>query len=147
MTREVATTARELALRLLARREYGEQELVQRLVGRDIPPEIASQVVYRLRGEDLVSDARFTEALVRGRLRKGYGPLRIARDLRERGVDQAVIDAHLAPLAEEWPARLEDVRRKRFGAAMPDAYPERVRQARFLEYRGFSNELIRHQLF
>ena len=31
---------------------------------------------------------------------------------------------------------------KRFGAAVPTDYPERARQARFLQYRGFRTRLL-----
>jgi len=38
------------------------------------------------------------------------------------------------------------VRSKRFGDAMPEDFKERARQARFLQYRGFTSEQIREVL-
>jgi len=39
--------------------------------------------------------------------------------------------------------RLDLVRQKKFGKAMPADYKEQARQSRFLQYRGFSTEQIR----
>jgi regulatory protein len=106
----------------------------------------AELAVAELQSDGLVDDGRFAEAYVRSRLARGVGPIRLARELRERGVAQALIDTFLEPLRDEWAARMEEVRRKRFGAEMPEDYRERMRQARFLEYRGFAPDQIRRRL-
>ena len=137
--------ARGKALSLLARREYGVEELARRLAAKGVDPALAGEVVGALAQDGLASDRRFAESYARSRLDRGWGPLAIERDLRQRGLADGVIEEALAPLAGEWPERLEAVRVKRFGA-LPADLRDRARQARFLEYRGFPSELVRAAL-
>jgi regulatory protein len=73
---------------------------------------------------------------------RGQGPVRIAAALRQRGLDDALIDAALAR-EDDWTARARKARRAKFGARAPDTWAEKARQARFLQYRGFSSDHIR----
>lgn len=95
----------------------------------------------------LQSDARYTEQYIEQRAARGYGPLRIRTELRERGIDDTVIAEWLDERDPVWRQRLAEVARKRFGAAGPADFKDRARRARFLEYRGFSAELIGRVLF
>jgi regulatory protein len=46
----------------------------------------------------------------------------------------------------DWLAVAKTVRHKKFGDGKPADYKERARQARFLQYRGFSGEQIHSAL-
>lgn len=96
-----------------------------------------------LTAEGLQSDERFTESYVHHRIERGYGPVRIRQELRERGVSPETIDMVLAAADADWQANLAGVRRKKFGKAVPSDYEEQARQSRFLYSRGFSAEQIR----
>ena len=85
--------------------------------------------------------AEETVTLVGPRMRC-LGPVRIRRELSDRGIDSALADAALAACEEDWSMQAETVRRKRFGVALPVNAREHGRQARFLAYRGFSREQI-----
>ncbi len=137
--------ARRRALGLLARREYGVAELARRLAAKGVDAALAEEVAGALAADGLASDRRFAEAYARSRAERGWGPLAIDRDLRQRGLAAEVVEGALAPLAGEWPERVEAVRAKRFGAAPRDP-GERAKQARFLEYRGFPSDLVRAAL-
>lgn len=95
----------------------------------------------------LQSDARFAEQYVASRAARGYGPVRIRSELRERGLAEPLIEEHLDERDPAWRERLDAVARKRFGARVAADYAERARRARFLEYRGFGADLIRRALF
>ena len=43
----------------------------------------------------------------------------------------------------DWLQLARDVRRRKFGAAVPRSLGERAKQARFLQYRGFDAEQLR----
>lgn len=133
--------AREVAVRLLARREHSAQELRHKLTARGIPEDTAEAVLRALSQEGLQSDVRFAESYARTRSERGYGPVRIRAELRQRGVGDGLIDLH--PGDGEWLQRAEGARRKRFGSALPSEWADRARQARFLQYRGFCAEHIR----
>jgi len=139
-------TVRKKAMDLLMRREQAVGELQQKLNAKDYDADIVAEVVEQLALEGLVSDARFTEAFVRYRANNGRGPQRIQSELRERGVDEKIQAAYLDMRDSRWFARAEQVRCKRFGDAPPEDFKERARQARFLQYRGFTSEQIREVL-
>ncbi|MGH8403211.1 MAG: regulatory protein RecX [Gammaproteobacteria bacterium] len=137
---------RASALRLLARREHSTQELTAKLLARGFELQPVAGVVAALAAQNLVSDTRFVEEFVAARLRRGAGPAKIREELRGRGLDTAQVKTGLAGHRDAWVVNAEQVRRKRFGAALPRNYPERARQARFLQQRGFTAEQIRQVL-
>lgn len=100
-------------------------------------------MVAALAEQGLVSDTRFVEALVRSRVDAGHGPLRIARELAHKGIDEDAIRRALAARTGEWPQRARAARRKRFGDAPPADFRELAKQIRFLQSRGFTLEQIR----
>lgn len=76
------------------------------------------------------------------RIQKGYGPVRIQQELRERGIDDDMIARHLARPDEEWLQLVRRVREKKFGKELPGDMKSKMKQSRFLQQRGFSGELI-----
>lgn len=96
-----------------------------------------------LQREGLVSDERFTEMLVRTRRARGFGPLWIKRELQEKGVAGELIAERLDVSGREWIEEIRHVRQKKYGDKQPKNFAERARQARFLQYRGFTHDQIR----
>ncbi len=128
---------------MLARREHSRRELSEKLERKGCPGLLVAEVVRELEAERLLSDERFTEALVRARTQRGVGPLRIEKELQEKGVAEALIAQWLDTVSNEWSEIINRVRHKRFGEALPESQHERARQARFLQQRGFTFEQIR----
>lgn len=111
-------------------------------MARGFEPEKIDAVLNRLQAEGLASDHRYTEQYVRSRIGRGFGPVRIRAELRERGVEDEVIGHTLEAPEDGWQVHAERVRRQRFGGDVPRSRNERARQARFLQYRGFTAEHI-----
>ena len=139
-------TVRTAALALLAGRDFGRAELFRRLERRGYPAAVVGAVVDGLVAERLLSETRFVEQFIVQHAGRGHGPVRIRAELRERGVTAEEIEAGLEAAAQDWAAVARDVRRRRFGVSPPGDYAERARQARFLQYRGFSPEQVRAAL-
>jgi len=95
-------------------------------------------VLAGLEQQGLLSDARFVEGYVEERLRKGFGPLRIRAELKERGIEAGRIDLALELGEELWMETLTRAHDKKFGKESPNGRAELARRARFLEYRGFT---------
>ena len=133
-----ATGIRRAAMDWLARREYCRHELEQRL-GRRFPGATAAigPVLDQLEHEGLLSDARFSEFLVRSRAGRGYGPQRIAAELRQHHLSLP------AGSGEDWLARAREARRRKFGDALPADAASRAKQMAFLQRRGFPAEICR----
>jgi len=138
-----AADVRRAAMNLLARREYARMELVRRLERRDMPAELVAAVADDLVAENLLSDARFAESFIASRAARGQGPMRIRRELEERGVSGNLIEIAFDEAGTDWAACAAGVRRKRFGPEMPADFPDKAKQMRFLQYRGFAPDQIR----
>ena len=135
-------TARNVALNLLSRREHSEYELRQKLKLRDLLPEAIDEAIVRLIADSLLSDQRFTESYVRHRMNAGVGPLKIRFELRKKGVGDELSDDYLDLDDERWDELMIQQRIRKFGAEIPADYNKRMKQARFLQTRGFSPESV-----
>ena len=126
----------------LARREYGQAELMKKLTGKGFRPDVAEEAVTKLSDEGLQSDQRFAENFVQSRINQGKGPVRIRLELENRGLGEASVDAALENLSVNWTKMAQDIRAKKFGLAGPADFKDKARQMRFLQYRGFEAEQI-----
>jgi regulatory protein len=134
------------AVRLLARREHSTEELQRKLLERGYSDEDVAVVLEKLTSRRLLSNDRYAASRVRHRAQSGQGPVRIRAELRQQGVADEVIDREIAAVDLDWDRLAVEVRRRRFGSAPPRSRAERAKQARFLQYRGFSADQIRAAL-
>jgi len=138
--------ARLAAMRLLTRREHSCQELQQKLKNKGFDESLIKQTTDDLQQQGLLSDERFAESYLRFRRNKGHGPIRIKQELRQRGVSDDIIAAIVIEDEAEWFDLACTVREKRFGKAFPESVAERAKQQRFLQYRGFNHQQLKHAL-
>ena len=134
--------ARTSAVALLARRDFASGDLRQKLESQGYDAAVVVAVVADLMSERALDDGRYAENYVAYHSGRGQGPLRIAADLRALGVAGNLIEAALAG-GPDWRELAREVRTRKFGAESPEDWTERGRQARFLQYRGFSSDHIR----
>ncbi|PIE82760.1 MAG: recombination regulator RecX [Candidatus Contendobacter odensis] len=130
-------------MELLARREHSRLELWQKLRQRGLSSEYIEPVLDQLMEEGLLDESRYAEVYACSRADKGYGPLRIDRELRERGVPQDLVNAALAALADDWLPGLRKLHDKRFKARVPTDNAERMQQIRVFRQHGFTQEQIK----
>ncbi|MDE2145680.1 MAG: regulatory protein RecX [Burkholderiales bacterium] len=133
-------------MELLAARDHSRFELSRKLIAKGHDPGAVESALADLTRDGWLDERRFVEGYVRARAGRGFGPVRIAHELRERGIDSGLIAVQVDEGGHDWRERLRAVRHKRFGAAPPKDFKDRARQARFLEYRGFAPEQIRSVL-
>lgn len=136
-------TVRRRAMDFLARREHGRQELAGKLAARGFSAKLIESTLDELVREGLQSDARFVESYVGSRSRKGYGPLRIRQELRERGIPENLFEPCLDDLGDDFWQIAVEARARKFGEVLPSAMKEQARQMRFLQQRGFPSDLVR----
>ena len=130
-------------MRLLAGREHSIEELRRKLTRKGYAPDLIEPVIQKLAGKRLVSDERFTSSFVHHHAKRGQGPVRIRAALRQQGIADAQAEEALRGAEVDWAQLARDVRRRKFGAAVPRSLGERAKQARFLQYRGFDAEQLR----
>lgn len=140
--KSIEVKTRRKALDLLARREHATKEIRDKLIGKGITPRLVDDTLEKLATEGLLSDKRFVETFVQSRENRGYGPLRIQAELKQRGIDDDLISEFVDVRDQQWSEIIHDVWCKRFGGQLPTDLKERARQSRFLQYRGFTSEQI-----
>ena len=152
-TNEIHKLIRAAAFDLLARREHSQQELKNKLILKfKRRPELAIteqkivEVVSAVSAEGLQSNARYIEMLIRGRVNQGYGPLRIAQELKQKGIVQSDFEELLDARNEVWLERARQAKQKKFGNSRAVDQKEKAQQMRFLQYRGFSSAQIQYAL-
>jgi len=124
------------ALWYLGRRDYGVQELRQKLL-RPRPDKPApseedvDRAIERMLELDLLNDERYAQRLAEALSRKGYGAKGIAFELKRRGIEEEIE----APVEDS--ERIGELLRTKFSLKLGD---EKGRQAVFnaLIRKGFS---------
>jgi regulatory protein len=147
---EVSLRAR--ALQYLARREYSRAELRAKLLPHvqaeldddfdsgQAQPANLDELLDDLAARGWLSDARAATQLVHAK-RNRFGTQRITRELRHKGISEELINAALPELKDSQLAAAREVWGKKFGVP-PTNQEEKARQARFLQSRGFSMDVI-----
>lgn len=132
---------RERALRLLARREHSRAELVRKLGQAGFAQNEIDPLLDEFEEKNWLSDRRFAESYVVDH-RARAGSVKLAYDLRQRGVDDGIIQAILSENRDSELERARAVWRKKFGSR-PANSDEIARHVRFMQSRGFSMDIIR----
>ena len=127
---------RARALRFLARREHSRAELARKLGAYAGEGEDVAALLEELTRRGWLSDARFAEQAIRVKSRR-FGPIKLAHDLRAKGVADEEIDRALRAAGDDARADIARVWASRFSAPAADER-ERARQVRFLQGRGFT---------
>lgn len=143
--------AREAALRLLAVRPRSAVELARRLRMKGYGPDVAEEVIARLKELGLMDDAVFAGMLARDRVRlRPQGSRRLANELRQKGVDEETARAAIRETMEGEQTDERELARRAAARWKPRAGEEpaaaRRRLHGFLARRGFDGDVIRDVL-
>lgn len=160
---------RQKAMQYLAKREYSAFELrqklsqlinrqaqiaIQQMPAEQMPTNTAEQQAAQLQeieqiiadfvAKKWLSDERFTEQIVFARQSK-FGSAKIAYELKQKGIAPDLIAQALNQLQDSQLQQALAICRKKFKQAPSDRV-QWAKQARFLQSRGFSLEIIRRVL-
>jgi len=124
------------AMRMLVRREHSVFELTQKLTTKEFDRVDIEQTLGLLIEQNYQSDERFTADFIQMRFNQGKGPIKIAVDLRQRGINSFDLSMH------DFYVLAQQIRVRKFGKQIPDDYKQQAKQKRFLQSRGFDFEQI-----
>ncbi|MER6154438.1 recombination regulator RecX [Streptomyces sp. NPDC001868] len=94
-----AERARAICLRLLTGTPRTRKQLADALHKREIPDDVADEVLSRFEEVGLINDGAFADAWVESRHHgRGLARRALARELRTKGVDSALIDEAVSQL-------------------------------------------------
>ena len=132
---------RSRAMGCLTRREYSRDELYRKLAPYSEDPEELESLLNDLKARDWLSEQRFVEQIVHARQGK-FGSLRVAHELRQKGVDEALVSAAIVEVKAGELEAARAIWQRKYGSLPVDA-KDRGKQMRFLQSRGFGSEIIR----
>lgn len=135
---------RERALGYLSRREYSYKELQQKLQGYAEEQDDLPALLEDFKKRGWLSEERYTEQVVHARKGK-FGSLRVAHELREHGVAEDLVAKAIAEVKNDEVKNARAICRKKFDAP-PITREQWAKQARFLQSRGFSFDVIKQVL-
>lgn len=124
------------ALKMLMRREHSKLELFNKLQLKGYDDEIIDSAITQLAEQNYQSDERFAEAFILMRFNQGKGPVRIASELKLKGISSFNLSDF------DWFKSAKEVRKKKFGDLASSDFKEQAKQKRFLQSRGFSLDQI-----
>ena len=118
------------------RREHSKLELFNKLQLKGYDDEIIDSAITQLTEQNYQSDERFAEAFILMRFNQGKGPVKIASELKLRGISSFNLSDF------DWFKSAREIRKKKFGDIVSSDFKKQAKQKRFLQSRGFSLDQI-----
>lgn len=142
---QISKKIKQQCLRLLTRREHSRKEIQHKLSLKGYEAEQVAAVIDELTQQRWQDDSRYAESYARVRSQKGFGPERIAYELKEQGVASDTVNKVLITTTDNWMKLMEQVYNKKYPQTIALDNTARANRIRFLQQRGFSLTMI-HQL-
>lgn len=146
MPGQASSSALDSAFRILSRRDHTHKELLVKLRQKGFDRTAVDWALERCRELGYLDDTK-TAMIIAGHLvQSGYGPLRVRQVLRQKGLDDALIEKALTRCGDE-ETQVRSARRmlakKTFRLSREaDPWKRRQKAYRFLAGRGFSSTVI-----
>lgn len=137
-----AVEIKQFCIRLLAFREHSQKELLTKSLAKGFEKDDILAVIEEVTQQGWQSNSRYAESYARYRIQKGYGPLWITYELKNKGVDDFNLDEVVLKTAGSWMNLLEQVYIKKYGCDSLLDRKEWAKRSRFLLHRGFSGAMI-----
>ncbi|MCC2593131.1 recombination regulator RecX [Tessaracoccus sp. OS52] len=137
--------AYRIALRLLETRARTEHELRAAMRKKDVPSDVADEIMQRLKELRYVDDDAFAEALTVSRVNVSHrGRTRIRQELQAKGIQREAVDEVLAELdpSDEWAAARAFATRRAGSLAGLERHVAMRRLRGALARRGFGMDIV-----
>lgn len=133
------------AFKFLSYRPRSEAEVHAKLTRLGFPQKSVETALEKLRSLNLLDDETFARGWARGRAEgRGYGPLRIERELRQKGIEKSLVSQVVRETfgQQEGKERARALLEKRFRGQ--DLGDRKIfnRAIAFLQRRGYRNAVI-----
>jgi len=130
------------AVSLLAKRDYSSGELSRTLLRMTENSECVDSALQRLIGCGYLDDERLVIHLIDKHVRKKHGPTRIKQEIRQKGFPQELVEQSLEKVEVDWYAMARELKVSKFGEERASDAKEKNKQVRYLQYKGFSMDMI-----
>lgn len=134
----------EYAVRYLGNRPRSIQEIRRKLEQRDVEDVVIDHVIERLETLGYVDDMEFARWWVRNREEfRPRGPMALRSELREKGIDNAIIDQAINELVDPLISARKAAQKKFSSYRRADEITFRRRMTGYLSRRGFDYDTVR----
>lgn len=133
---------RRYAMDLLARREYSVLTLRQKLSLKSDNNLDIDSVLVKLQDLNFLCDERFAQVFFNSRILRRLGPIRIKQELKQKGIDQDIIEDVFANDETDWFELAKASAENKISLLNVREYKDKQKLYRFLAYRGFSQDQI-----
>lgn len=133
---------KNLLLNYLARREYSQKELSERLKNKGFAPDLYGPILHEFAARGWQSEQRFAESYARARFSRGHGLEQIAHELKQKGVAVEIVKQALQQFSSEDQLQsLYKLWQKKYDS-LPNDFKDKMKQQAYFKSRGFSFSLI-----
>ena len=129
-------TIRLKIMDFLSRREHSSKEVFQKMSRRVESKDMLMVVIDELIDDGLLSDERFAESYFQSRKNRGFGPLRIKNELKQKGVNESLFNE--IQEGTDWSVLAMNVLQKKVRGKFPEEQKDVLKLKNFLNYRGFN---------
>jgi regulatory protein len=132
--------AREIALRSLTQGPRSCAQLREKLLAREVDPQLADALIVRFEEVGLLNDAELAAQIARTRhAERGLAPRAIRMELQRKGFSPQHIEAALEPIPDTIDDRARELARKRWDSLSGLDYEVRARRVvGMLARKGYS---------
>ncbi|PAV07095.1 hypothetical protein CBG25_05240 [Arsenophonus sp. ENCA] len=103
---------------------------------------LVDRVVRRLSDNHYLNDTQLINILIDKHIKKLHGPTRIKQEIRQKGFPQELIEQKIEASGIDWYSMAKEARIKKFSDTPPTEQKEKAKQIRYLQYKGFSMDMI-----
>lgn len=132
----------DYAITLLAKKDYSSGSLHRLLSKLTEKEEDVDRVVRRLSDNHYLNDTQLINNLIDKHIKKLHGPTRIKQEIRQKGFPQELIEQKIEASGIDWYSLAKEARIKKFSDTPPSEQKEKAKQIRYLQYKGFSMDMI-----
>jgi regulatory protein len=135
------------ALWLLGRQAYSRAQVIERLQRKQASELVIDQVIKKLESYNYLNDGAYAEMVVRGKQRS-HGRIALKQALRQKGVEEQVIDKALEGLSveQEQKAACALLHKQAWRFKGDDPRKNYAKAYAYLARRGFGVESVKHAL-
>ncbi len=139
-------SAKQIAVSLLAGRDYSRQQIKQKLEAKNFETDEIEVALDACEQSGYIDDKRFAQMLLRSHIYKGHGPVRIKQTMKLKGVSSDIISDIFEHSDCDWFVLAKEKVEKKYANKPIADFKEKAKRVRFLLGQGFDYEQANYAL-
>ena len=133
-------SARQVAVSLLAGRDYSRQQIKQKLEAKGFEADEIETVLCACEQSGYIDDKRFAQSRLRSHIYKGHGPIRIKQAMMLKGLSSELVSQVMHESDCGWFELAKQKAQKKYADKPIVDYKDKTKRIRFLMGQGFDYE-------